>query len=76
MLRRNPEIDQTQTLRVNLVSFDDYSIGVEVYTFTKVTGGTEFRRVQQDVLFSIADIVEKNGAEMAFPTSVIEIKKD
>lgn len=76
MLRRNPEIDQTQTLRVNLVSFDDYSIGVEVYTFTKATGGTEFRRVQQDVLFSIADIVEKNGAEMAFPTSVIEIKKD
>jgi len=76
MLRSNPEIDQTQTLRVNLVSFDDYSIGVEVYSFTKATGGTEFRRVQQDVLLSIADIVKQNGAEMAFPTSVIEIKKD
>lgn len=76
MLRSNSEIDQTQTLRVHLVSFDDYSIGVEVYTFTKTTGGTEFRRVRQDVLLRIADIVKKNGAEMAFPTSVIEIKKD
>jgi len=73
MLRSNNEIAQNLMLTVDLVAFDPYSVNVEVYAFTKVTGLDDFRRVQQDVLLNIHDIVIKHGAQVALPTSSVKL---
>lgn len=76
MLVNHPEIDNTQTLMVNFNEFAASSLDFFIYTFTKTTNWIKFHEVKQDVLFKITEIVEKHGAEMAFPTSTIHIEND
>jgi MscS family membrane protein len=76
MLLNHPEIDTTQTLMVNFNEFAASSLDFFVYTFTKTTNWIKFHEVKQDVLFKITEIVEKHGAEMAFPTSTIHIENE
>ncbi|HEC17752.1 MAG TPA: mechanosensitive ion channel family protein [Gammaproteobacteria bacterium] len=73
MLKNHPAIDTTQTLMVNFVACAASSVDFFVYTFTKTTVWTEFHVIKQDVLLKINDIVEKHGAEMAFPTSTVHV---
>jgi MscS family membrane protein len=44
-----------------------------VYTFTKTTVWTEFHAIKQDVLLKIAEIIDRHGAEIAFPTSTVHV---
>ena len=76
MLLNHPEIDATQTLMVNFNEFAASSLDFFIYTFTKTTNWIKFHEVKQDVLFKITEIVEKHGAEMAFPTSTIHIENE
>ena len=76
MLMNHPEIDNRQTLMVNFNQFAASSLDFFIYTFTKTTNWIKFHEVKQDVLFKITDIVEKHGAEIAFPTSTIHIEND
>lgn len=76
MLSEHPEIDTTQTMMVNFNKFASSSLDFFVYTFTKTTNWIKFHEVKQDVLFKITEIVEKHGAEMAFPTSTIHIENE
>ncbi len=76
MLSNHSEIDSTQTLIVNFNQFAASSLDFFVYTFTKTTNWIKFHEVKQDVLFKITEIIEKHGAEMAFPTSTIHIENE
>ncbi|MCR2745631.1 mechanosensitive ion channel family protein [Limnobacter parvus] len=73
MLTDHDEIDDSQTLIVNLNQFGDSSVNLLVYTFTKTTIWIKFHEVKQDVLLRIADIIEQHGAEIAFPTSTLHV---
>ena len=76
MLTNHPEIDNTQTLMVNFNQFAASSLDFFIYTFTKTTDWVKFHEVKQDVLFKITDIIEKHGAEIAFPTSTVHLESD
>jgi len=73
MLAGHPDIDTTKTLIVNFNKFSPSSIDFMIYTFTKTTVWVDYHGIKEDVFFKIAEIVEKHGAEMAFPTSTIHI---
>lgn len=73
MLQEHPEIDQEQTLIVNFNSFAASSLDFFIYTFTKTTNWIEFHEVKQDVLFKVNEIIAKNGAEIAYPTSTLHV---
>lgn len=73
MLIEHDEIDDNQTLIVNLNQFGDSSVNLLVYTFTKTTIWIKFHEVKQDVLLRIAEIIEQHGAEIAFPTSTLHV---
>jgi len=73
MLQSHPDIDQSQTLMVNFNAYAASSLDFFVYTFTRTTVWTEYHEVKQDVLLKINDIIEKHGAEIAFPTSTIHM---
>lgn len=76
MLTNHPEIDQSQTMIVNLNKFAPSSLDFFIYTFTKTTNWIKFHEVKQDVLIKITEVIEKHGAEMAFPTSTLHIEND
>lgn len=74
MLQNHPAISKSQPLMVHLVNFNESSIDIEVYCFTRKTQTTEFRDIQQEILFKIADLINARGAELAFPTQTIHLK--
>ena len=73
MLKNHDEIDTSQTLMVNFNEFAPSSLDFFIYTFTKTTNWVKFHKVKQDVLFQILNIIEKHGAEVAFPTSTLHM---
>ena len=73
MLRSHDEIDSDKTLMVNFNEFSDSSVDFFIYCFTRTTLWAKFHQVKQDVMLRIADIIEANNAEIAFPTSTIHI---
>ncbi len=74
MLRDHEGIDTSRTLIVNFNAFGASSLDFFVYTFTKTTDWVEFHRVKEDVLLKIYDIVYRNGADVAFPTTTLQLE--
>jgi MscS family membrane protein len=74
LLRHHPEIDPDRTLIVNFDCFNASSVDFFVYTFTKTVNWVEFHAVKQRVLLEIAEIIERHGAEIAFPTSTVHLE--
>lgn len=72
-LNESPDIDQSQTLMVNLNEFGDSSVNFFIYTFTRTTVWTEFHAAKEKVMLAISDIVERHGAEIAFPTTTVHV---
>lgn len=75
MLQTHEDIDTTQTLIVNFNLFGASSLDIMVYTFTKTTVWVEYHHVKQDVLLKIGEIVERHGAEIAFPTQTLHLQQ-
>ena len=75
MLESHEEIDLSRTLIVNLVSFGPSSLDFFVYTFTKTTVWVRFHEIKQDILLKILAIVHANGADVAFPTTTVQLEK-
>ncbi len=73
MLMEHAEIDQTQTMIVNVDQFSESSIDFFVYTFTKTTNWIKYHEVKHDVLLKITAIIESHHAEIAFPTRVLHV---
>ncbi len=72
-LNENTDIDQSVTLMVNLNEFGASSVNFFIYTFTRTTVWTEYHQVKEKVMLAISDIVEKHGAEIAFPTTTVHV---
>jgi MscS family membrane protein len=73
MLTDHEEIDSDKTMMVNFNEFSDSSVDFFVYCFTKTTQWVKFHEVKQEVMLRIADIIESNQAQIAFPTSTIHL---
>ncbi len=76
MLQGHPGIDSTQTLIVNFNQFGASSLDLLIYTFTETTVWVEYHEVKQDVLLRIGEIIERLGAEIAFPTQTLHMHDD
>lgn len=74
MLQEHAEIDTTKTLMVNFNKFAASSLDFFIYTFTKTTDWQHYHHVKQDVLFKVNEIIAKHNAQIAFPTSTINIQ--
>lgn len=70
-LRKNPAIDTTHTLFVNLFEFGSSSLNMLVYAFTKTTEWVKFQVIQQKVILEIINVISQYGAECAFPTQTV-----
>lgn len=77
MLRAHPEIEHEE--RVLIVNFNSYgpsSLDFFIYTFTKTREWIKFHEIKQDVLLKVYEIIRRHGADIAFPTSTIQIERE
>lgn len=73
LLKESKEIAQDQLQVVNFTEFNDYSLQILVYCFSKATSFFEWSQVQQNILIEVGRIIEANGAEIAYPTSTLHL---
>lgn len=76
LLESSPEIDQEQDIIVNFNAFSAYSVDFIVWAYSKHTKWTEFLKIKENLMLAISDIITSHGAEIAFPTQVMQIKQD
>ena len=73
MLESHPGIDPGELLMVNFNAFAPSSLDFFIYAFTRTKVWAEYHAVKQDVLLKVNDIIERHGAQIAFPTSTIHV---
>jgi MscS family membrane protein len=73
MLNAHPEIDTNEVIIVNFDKFAPSSLDFFVYAYTKTTAWVKYHEIKQDVLLKMAEIIQANKAEIAFPTSTLHI---
>lgn len=66
MLKEHPDIDQRQIILVHFTHFGNYSLDLNIYTFTRTRDWQGYLDVQQDVFLKIIQIIEQRGAALAF----------
>ncbi len=75
-LREHDEIDQQQTLMVSFTTCGPSSLDLFIYCYTRTQSGPVYYRIKQEILLSILQIIERNGAECAFPTTTVHVAGD
>ena len=50
--------------------YSDFSIDILIYCFAKTVNWADWLEVKEDVLFKVAEILEKNNLQFAYPTQV------
>ena len=60
-----------RTTMVYLDEFGDSSINILIYCFSRSVDWGEWLRVKEDILYQIADILQQNNLEFAYPTMTI-----
>lgn len=73
-LQGDADIDQNKTLMVHFDKFGESSLDFFIYTFTHTTVWTEFHAIKERVLLDIAAIINRHGAEVAFPTRTVYVE--
>lgn len=73
MIRTHPEIDTDKFMMVRFDEFGPSSLNFLIYCFTKTTKWADYMLYQQDIYLKTIQIIEKHGAECAFPTTTLHI---
>jgi len=70
------EIDSSKAVMlVHLAEFNDSSIDILLYYFTKTTHWQEWMRIREENMLEFMKIVEEEGAAFAFPSQQIYLEK-
>ena len=62
--------------RVHFTEFADFALKFLIIYYVESSDWGEYLKVQEKINFAIKEEFEKEGIEMAFPTSTVYIKKD
>ncbi|WP_227935640.1 mechanosensitive ion channel family protein [Alkalihalobacillus deserti] len=74
VLRLHEGVDQ-DLIMVRFNEFNDSSLDIFIYYFTKTTMWTEWFKIKEDVNFKIMNILEEENVTIAFPTRSIHMEK-
>ncbi len=64
------------TQLVYMDRYNDYSIDILIYCFSRTINWSEWLDVKEDVMFKIAEILNKNNLQFAYPTQVRIFKQE
>lgn len=74
MLKGHDGIAQDQILMVNLDRYGASSVDFFIYCLTRTKDWQEYHTVKEEVLLSVAKIIESHGGEFAFPTRTVQVQ--
>ncbi|MFK5968552.1 MAG: mechanosensitive ion channel family protein [Candidatus Marithrix sp.] len=77
-LQNNLDIETDSSkaiILVHLMEFNESSIDILVYYFTKTTSWQNWMRVKEQNLLKFMEIIEEEGASFAFPSQQIYVEK-
>lgn len=69
LLIGHPEIDE-EPLRVRIIGFGAYSIDLEMFAYVRTEDWNQFLAIREDIYLRVMDVLEKAGAQFAFPSQV------
>jgi len=75
MLIAHPKIE-TETARVRMSEFADFSKNITIRIFALTNDWNEFHAIREDVLLRIDDIVTRAGIGFAFPSRTLYLGRD
>lgn len=75
LLTQNSWVDQ-DSLRVRFVRFGAFSLDLEIFAYIFAREWSHFLEIQEELLFSIMEIVQRSGARMAFPSQTMYLAMD
>ncbi|MEZ5692004.1 MAG: mechanosensitive ion channel family protein [Rickettsiales bacterium] len=75
-LLNHQQIDKKAALLVNLDKFSAYSVDIFVYALSRNTDWAGFLDIKQEILLKISDIISAHGAEIAFPTQLVQLSSN
>lgn len=64
---------ETATARVQLISYGPNSIQLELFAYVMTRDEAEFRRVREDLLLHIGEVIENSGSGFATPAQLLHI---
>ena len=76
MMRLHGDIDQMQTILVNVESVSSKIFIFKVYAFTKSVDWVDYKRIRQETMIEITKIVNNCGATLILPESVVEVREN
>ncbi len=71
-LASHPAVDAS-TVRVRLIRFAPSSLDIEVFAYVLTGDWPRFLEIQEQLLVSIMDVVERAGTSLAFPTQTLHL---
>jgi len=57
-------------LRVRFTGFGEHSLNINIFAYVRTDNRSEYLAIQEDLLLRMMDVVEKAGAQFAFPSMV------
>ncbi len=72
-LQENDAIDKGKIVMVNFTTFGPSSLDFFIYCFTKTTDWKTYHLQKEAVLLEILAIIHRHGADVAFPTTTLDI---
>jgi MscS family membrane protein len=72
LLARHPAIDQ-ESVRVRFLRLGTYSLDVEVFAYVSARDWVHFLEIQEQLLFSVTEIVSAAGTAIAFPSQTMYV---
>ena len=76
MLRASPHLDQDLPLLVRFDAFGASSVDFFLQCYTRTVARARFTAIKQELLYAVADIVARHGAEIAFPTRTLHVRRE
>jgi MscS family membrane protein len=67
VLSHHPSVD-SHSVRVRFLGFGTSSFDVDVFAYLQARDWNHFLEIQEGLLFSIVEIVEQSGSQLALPS--------
>ena len=76
LLEGSEQIDQGKPVLARFDAFNESSVDFFIQCYTRTTDRARYTEIKQDILLAVAEIVERHGAEIAFPTRTLYVKSN
>ena len=73
MLLKHSHVDHHQKVEVSFIRFGPHALDIEISAYIAAARKVDFVKIRQDIFIQIASIINEHGAELAAPTTIVEI---